>query len=243
MLSKYVQPGDKIELQEVLTAREAQQGKEAKRLMSQVHDIHSARRLEITMPIEKGRLTLLKQDGDYDMVFMGAKGMYQSYGRVKERRKDGSVYTVLVDVMSEPRRYQRRAYYRLFCSIELMARPLTQEENRAIEKEAPLVLDQELEMGKGVSLDISGGGLRFISPVRYEKDDRICCAFSIIGKGGLEKRIWLAGRILGSDPVEKRPDMFEQRIIYENISPEEREEIIRFIFEEERKQRKKERLS
>lgn len=43
--------------------------------------------------------------------------------------------------------------------------------------------------------------------------------------------------------LENRRGMFEHRVQYYNLDVNTREEIIRFIFEEERKSRKKERLN
>lgn len=48
-------------------------------------------------------------------------------------------------------------------------------------------------------------------------------------------------KILVSIEVENKPGSYEHRAQYINIDTSEREEIIRFIFEEERKRRKREK--
>ena len=50
----------------------------------------------------------------------------------------------------------------------------------------------------------------------------------------------MVGKILSVKPVENREGVFEHRLKYINIEVEKREEIIRYIFQEERKNRKKE---
>ena len=50
----------------------------------------------------------------------------------------------------------------------------------------------------------------------------------------------LVGKILSARELDNKPGFYEYRLQYVNIDKEEREEIIRYIFQEERKNRKKE---
>ena len=54
-----------------------------------------------------------------------------------------------------------------------------------------------------------------------------------------EKQYHLVGKVLSSRKLENRVDEFEHRIQYVHITKAEREEIIRYIFGEERKNRQK----
>ena len=49
------------------------------------------------------------------------------------------------------------------------------------------------------------------------------------------------GKVLKSSPIENREDQFENRIQFVNMVNDDREAIIKYIFEEERKQRHRER--
>ena len=49
----------------------------------------------------------------------------------------------------------------------------------------------------------------------------------------------MAGKRLSVRELEDKPDTFEYRIQYTNPDVDEREEIIKYIFEEERRQRHK----
>ena len=49
------------------------------------------------------------------------------------------------------------------------------------------------------------------------------------------------GKVLSARELENKPGVFEHRVQYYNMDEDIREEIIKFIFEEERKQRKNER--
>ena len=52
----------------------------------------------------------------------------------------------------------------------------------------------------------------------------------------------MVGKVLAVRELENRKGTFEHRVQYYNLDVNTREEIIRFIFEEERKSRKKERM-
>ena len=91
---------------------------------------------------------------------------------------------------------------------------------------------------KGIVVDISGGGIRFISKEKYEKDTYIYLSYIIL-INGREKQYDLAGKILAVNELENRKDEYQYRIRYIDIMKNEQEEIIRYIFEEERKNRQK----
>ena len=90
-------------------------------------------------------------------------------------------------------------------------------------------------------VDISGGGLRFFSSQHYEPGSMIYISYHL-GADGVKKEYELVGKVLSAEELEKRPGTFEHRVQYVDINEGVREEIIKYIFEEERKNRKKERL-
>jgi c-di-GMP-binding flagellar brake protein YcgR len=49
------------------------------------------------------------------------------------------------------------------------------------------------------------------------------------------------GKVLAVSELENRPGTYEHRVQYYNMDESVREEIIKFIFEEERRNRKKDR--
>ena len=99
-----------------------------------------------------------------------------------------------------------------------------------------------LQPGLGIVIvDISGGGLRFLSSQKYEPGSLILCSYHLL-KDGERKKYDVVGKVLAVKELENRRGMFEHRVQYYNLDVNTREEIIRFIFEEERKSRKKERL-
>ena len=85
MLSKYVIPGNRIEMQAVERVKNADEAEKKKVYQSQVYDIVSEDRLEIVMPMEKSKLILLPVDAEYDLYFYTQSGLYQCFARVKRK--------------------------------------------------------------------------------------------------------------------------------------------------------------
>lgn len=241
MLSKFISVGDKIELQTVEHA--AEEKKTDKKIYeSRVCDILSEDTLEIAMPMENTKLILLPVDSEYDLVFYGGTGLFQCFARIIDRYKSNNVYILVVELTSNLRKYQRREYYRFSCALEMCARTLQKEEIAAVEKRLPYSLTPGLPLKQSVIVDISGGGLRFISSQKYEEESMLYIKYHLVKKG--ERTAYeVIGKVLNVRELENRPGTWEHRVQYYDMDTDVREEIIRYIFEEERKSRRKERFS
>lgn len=238
MLSKFVEEGNKIELQNVEKDGEKQGEEKRRTYFSSVHEILSEDTLEITMPMEKTKLILLPVDSEYNMIFYGESGLYQCFARIIDRYKSNNVYILVVELTSNLRKYQRREYYRFSCALEMAARNLEETEMQAIEQNMPYSLTPGLPLKQSVIVDISGGGLRFISTQNYEPGSLIYCSYHLL-KGSERKKYEVIGKVLSVKELEKREGTFEHRVQYYDMDTETREEIIKYIFEEERKSRRK----
>lgn len=242
MISKFISIGDKIELQAVDRMTEEQTEGARKTHSSMVHEILSEDTLEIVMPIEKSKLILLPVDSEYDLIFYGKSGLYQCFARIIDRYKSNNVYILVVELTSNLRKYQRREYYRFSCALEMCARNLQEEEVQALESRQPYALTPGLPLKQSVIVDISGGGLRFISSQKYEPDSLLYISYHLL-KGGERKEYEVIGKVLGVRDLENRPGIWEHRVQYYDMDVNTREEIIKYIFEEERKSRRKERFA
>ncbi len=242
IFSNIIKLGDKIEMQEMERSIASTPDQQKKIYNSTVYDILSEDTLEITMPMEQTKLILLPVDQEYDLVFYGATGLYQCFARIVDRYKSNNVYILRVELTSNLRKYQRREYYRFACALEMCSRNLEEEEAQAIEEKAPYMLQPGLPLRKSVIVDISGGGLRFMSVQKYEPGSLIYCSYYLI-KDGQRKKYEVVGRVLAVNELQNRPGTYEHRVQYHDMDVNVQEEIIRFIFEEERKSRKKDRLS
>lgn len=240
MLSKCISPNDKIELRAVDKGEEENAEGNKKIYYSNVLDILSEDTLEIAMPMEQLKLILLPVDSEYDLVIYGANGPYQCFARIVDRYKSNNMYILAVELTSNLRKYQRREYYRFSCALEMCARNLEQDEIQAIEKRLPFALVSGRPLKQSVIVDISGGGLRFVSSQKYEPGNLLYCSYHLI-KDKEQKQYEVIGKVLSVRELENRPGTYEHRVQYYNMDKETREEIIKYIFEEERKSLQKER--
>ena len=241
MISKYVELGDKLELVLVDSIPCKNQELTKRVYSSKINDIISEDCLEILMPMEKTKLVLLPVDAEYDMSIYSKNGLYQCFVRVVDRYKSDNMYLLVVELTSNLRRNQRREYYRFSCALEMCSRNLETEEVDAIEKDEMFNLVPGLPLKRSVIVDISGGGLRFISEQKYEEGSLIYCSYHLL-VNGTRKLYELVSKVLEVKPVENRKGVFEHRVQYINISEGVREQIIRYIFQEERKNMKKDRF-
>ncbi|HKM35841.1 MAG TPA: flagellar brake protein [Lachnospiraceae bacterium] len=238
MLSNVIGPGCKIELQAINRPNESNETVN-RTYLSQVYEIITEDRMEITMPMEQTKLILLPVDGEYDVIFYG-EHLYQCFVRIIDRYKSNNVYILVVEMTSNLRKYQRRDYYRFSCALEMCARPLQEEEMKAVEQNDAYHLTPGLPLKRSIIVDISGGGLRFMSNQSYEPDSFIYCTYHLL-IGGKNKECEIIGKILTVKEMEHKKGTFEHRVQYVNLDVDDREKIIKYIFEEERKNRRREK--
>lgn len=239
MLSTYVIPGNKVEIQAVDRSEYKDELESKKVYQTTVYDVISEDRFELYMPMEKTKLILLSVDSEYDLYFYTASGLYQCFAKVIDRYNTDNKYILLMELTSNLRKFQRREYYRLSCALEMDARSLEKEEIESVEKRAQYFVPG-LPLKRSIIVDISGGGIRFIGSYEYKTDSLICCKYHLL-VAGKEKEYTLVAKVISVRELEDRPGIYEHRAQYININTAEREEIIRFIFEEERKVRKREK--
>ena len=139
------------------------------------------------------------------------------------------------------------------CLLQMEFRPITEEEydemlyqktisgNELAEKDTAENGEDgtQTRFFNGVALDISGGGVRFNAAQPAESGDIIAIRIAFLSEEARKLRLLFA-KVLTVAPVQNRSGMFEHRVEFVSISNMERESIIRYIFLEERKRRKKE---
>lgn len=239
MLTNFIEPGNKVEIQ--MVDQQNQREEAPATYISQIQDILSENQMEIIMPMEKTKLILLPVDREYNLVIYAGTNLFQCFARVIDRYKSNNIFILVVELTSNLRKYQRREYYRFSCALEMNSRNLEEEEIRAIEERDPHSnLIPGLPLKRSVIEDISGGGLRFLSTHSYEPGSLIYISYNLLVRGN-KKEYELVGKVLSSQKMEEKGGSFEHRVQYVDIDADVREEIIKYIFEEERKYRKKER--
>ena len=240
MLSKYVMPGNKVELQAVRRINtEVDAGEEHKVYITRVYDILSDERIELHMPMEQTKLVLLPVDGEYDLCFYTQNGLYQCYARVVDRYRENNIYILALDLTTNLRKHQRREYYRFSCVLQMDSRMLLKEEVASLGT-SNTILQPGLPLKRSVIVDISGGGLRFVSNMEYQVNSHLLCKYNLV-IDGKPKEYNIVGKVLSVRRTDARQDIYEHRVQYIDVDVDDREEIIKYIFNEERKNRRKEK--
>lgn len=241
-MDSVIRPGDKIEIRIVQQVEQNSiNGDSIHVYKSCVEDVLDEDTLEIDMPIESGKVLLLPLDVRYEFIFFSKSSLYRARGVVVERYKRDNIYLLKIEFKTPLTKYQRREYYRYPCLIDMKYVLLDEEEwkqtnvnllyNEIVEKNPGRFKD-------GKVLDLSGGGMRFSTPVSLLGGDYIMVVVHLVNDS-FDKHYAIPGRLIASDSVEGFKTLFQNRIQFVFRDMKVREEIIRFIFEEERSLRRK----
>ena len=236
MIEKFISPGDKLELKSTVQVTLPDGTEGVKTYRTSVYNILEDGKLELVMPMEQTKLVLLPVGGEYDVCFYSHKGVYRTDVRIVDRQKVNGMYILIVDLISSLHKYQRREYYRFNCIVDVMAREMTKYEEDAFARGRTYIVSEQ-DMIKGVIVDISGGGTRFVSKHKFTEDSMILMQFDLSILGSYRSFL-LAAKVIYSGEIENREEEYENRVKFEYIDTMTREEIIRYIFDEERKNRK-----
>jgi Predicted glycosyltransferase len=252
MVSDVVSVGDKIDL--IKQINNPDKTVTNKQYVSQVLDFIDNDKAKIAMPIENARIIPLGITDKYTMCFYTSKGLFQCIGEITDRYKEENLYILDVQFLSELEKFQRRQYYRLECILDISYRVIQKEEMIILskierddfegegEKEVCLEKLNELQSqwNTGVITDISGGGARFNSNFPHNKGDKIKIHIKL-PVVGTYKNFELKANIISSMKLENKSGYCENRVEFSEIETNQREAIIKFVFEEERNIRKREK--
>lgn len=229
--------GNKIEL--VLLEQVIKNDKNKTVLVSKVYDILPNNTLQIAMPIYDGRIIPLEVGSKYSACFYTDKGLMQTNVLVTSRYKSGNLFFLEILLLGELNKVQRREFYRYACILDSKIRVVSDEEFTSGVPDDISIPEDELDWKDARILDISGGGAGICQRYHLERNEVVKIKFTvhildeIVGFS-------LFARILDSFPLKGRSDLFEQRLEFMKIRQEERDKIIKFIFESERMVRAKE---
>ncbi|MCR5332396.1 MAG: flagellar brake protein [Lachnospiraceae bacterium] len=250
MIQKILKVGDRIEMKRLAAAGKAE-GQEAKLYNSQLLDFVDDRNINVSVPIESGHLVPLEIGGRFEMRFITVNGIYVCKGEVTNRFKQNNMYFLAVKLISELVKDQRRQYFRLAKIRPLSYHKLIEEEKKIIVALATNQLDSDIErrnmmvrlktiepeQKEGSMANISGGGLKFYSDEELAKGDFI--RISLLLDEADAAPYDLFGKVIASESLPDRTLKNSHRVEFINMPKEVREKIVRYIFNEERRQRQK----
>lgn len=246
----FIKVGNKIELTRINENRFRKLP--SKKFVSQFLDIIEDDRAKIAMPLEGGRVVPLSKGEKYNMCIYTERGLYECKCQIIDRLKDQSMFLLDIKITSELQKFQRREYFRLEYLIDIRYHVITKEEllcnkmlldnkfeSPAIRQECEKVLaDLQKVMYLGTVIDLSGGGAKFQSTNLHQKDEILKIYLELETDEG-NRRLELVSKIIYANPNRNLADRYEYRLQFVGIQRETREAIIKFVFTEDRKRRRK----
>lgn len=236
MIDKIISPGDKIELKSIKNVLLPDGTEGTKLYRTSITDVRENGMLEIAMPMEKTKLILLPVDGEYEVCFFTLSGMYRANIRIIDRQKVDNQYLLLAQLITSITKFQRREFYRFPCVIEGKVKYISESQAHAIMQNLSYLVSMADSL-RCVIVDISGGGLRFISKNQFNVDSLLQLQFRLKDRENSQDYL-LVGKVVASAEIPNRDNEYENRVKFIEIDNISQEEIIRYIFEEERKNRK-----
>lgn len=239
MISKILCVGNRIELSRSQNLEmENETNKKSKVYVSQILEILDDEKMKIGMPIEKGKVIPLPVNARLNACFYTEKGLYQGRILITDRYKEGTIYVLIAEVVSSLQKFQRRQYFRLGCMIDVKYRKITEGEVEEYIKEGSFEIEDEELYNEGTALDISGGGVRFVSAEKIPKNQEIFMSLEVAYDNQV-RSYGLLGIVIQSAEAKSTTGMYEHRVEFTNVKGSVRESLIKYIFEEERQQRQK----
>jgi c-di-GMP-binding flagellar brake protein YcgR len=237
-------PGCKIDVVELKNSADGSQVPES--YTSSLFSVVSSDVIEMMTPQKQNSLVPLHPGERYKLVFTTDRGMVSATGAVIDRYKNSNFFITKVQLVGKLSKYQRREFFRIDCMIPVRFVPLKNED-----LEGPSIvavrtnLQTRIDKGEKISeeygtiIDISGGGIRFTAPYPVQKDEMCLFDFDLAMKSGI-RHLEIIGRCVGSENIPET-EKYSHRIMFDFSKDRVSQEVIvRYIFEIERKRRRKE---
>lgn len=219
---------------------------------SQLLDYDGFRTIKIAMPIVEGRVVPLETGDHYTLCFFSGASMYRCTGEVEKREIENTVYVIVMRMLGEPKKYQRRGFYRLDCQFPIKHREITEAERHLVEKlsndnfendKAREACEEELKKiapawKEAFAVDISGGGIRFQSNDKNVEQDEIELFLSLKNEDE-ELPLKVGLKVIACKRIPNGLYQYEIRGEYTDLAEENREKIIKYIFNEQRRRLRK----
>ncbi|MFT4143810.1 MAG: flagellar brake protein [Mobilitalea sp.] len=250
MLQDVLTLGDKIDIKPL--SKDQTPLHNARSFVSQLLEIIDKDTLHIATPIMFGRVLMLNTDEYLNLFFYTSQGLYKCNCKVLGNHKENNTVVTVVRIITKLEKYQRRQYFRLECLLDIEYRliPLDEEllEQKILKKEITNI--RELEQSKeqlksydknwmkAIVIDVSGGGARFFSAIQQSRGDKIKARMDLAVSGSI-KRLVINAKIIASSKSMDKNAAFENRIEFLDIRPKDREDLIKYIFEQDRIRRNK----
>lgn len=215
MLEKIMQIGNKVEISDYPYYSKEYSFENA--LVSKVESLDKDI-LAITAPIKKTTLYMLDEYKSYYITIYGDYGIYSTKVKMVGKYKEENILILQLELLSQIEKIQRRQFFRLECMLYFKYRD-----------------ESNTQWHEATMLDLSGGGMRFVSNRVLEKSKEIMC--HLVFEGEEVSNLYIISEIIASDESINDKNYIINRTRFINIENKDREKIVKFIFEEQRRRR------
>jgi c-di-GMP-binding flagellar brake protein YcgR len=236
MADKILGIGNKIELT-ILDDKKRLKKTDDRTYVSQILDFDGDT-VVAALPIYEGHLVTLEVGSRLDCYFYTTKGIYRGTSQITSRYKDRNLYLMKLELEGEVRKFQRRQYYRLPCDISVSLRRLDVSE--VIDYSSRRTIDEnpDAKVDGGIIVDISGGGIRVFTNEPFEKDEYVYATFTIeMNVGKME--VSVLTHVVMTIESHNVSEHYDIRLQYRDIPPQTRDAIVKYIYEQQRKNQSK----
>jgi c-di-GMP-binding flagellar brake protein YcgR len=245
LLTELTRLGDKIDIQLIQQLEMQDRGEltgPIRTYKSSVFDFISDTEMEISMPTENGRMVLFQIGLRCRLLFYTKKGLYSCNATVQRRYKKENFFVLAMQITSKVIKFQRREFFRIDCMIKIRYVRIKEEvaafsstEDIFAEITKPEYEDQYKD---AMSLDLSGGGIRFSTDEGFKPGEFIVIKLKLSDEH-IDQLYYLATRIIASGQMTNGSGKYVNRgqFIFKNLR--DREFIVRYVFDEERRIRRR----
>lgn len=200
--------------------------------VSKILRIGGEEELVIYIPVNNGVNLRMIDDKDYCIVFYHKEGLYKAKVVLSDVYTEDGIDVYELELTSEIERYQRREYYRIdyFCDIEYRILEISDDNGNMIRYQG--------EWTKAKLSNISGGGMKFTSEEGIDTAKRVFLKFAL-GEGTNRNLYNCLANVVLVSKKDISKKLYEYRVSFSDIEESARENIIKFVFEEERRNRRK----
>lgn len=249
MVKNSITIGDKVD---VSRHQKLKNGEDFPILSSKVVDIIDDTTLVISMPMDKTVTVPLSSNEKVELFFYAQSSILSASANVLERYYEGKIPVVKLKFSSPLEKFQRRQFYRIECYIPFRYHVVSEEEmkkvlefrgndrtsNQKFYDYLQTFVDETTEWKDGVILDLSGGGMRFVTDVELQKQSPLLLTVDItVGQETMSLNLMLI--IISVEGKREVKGKYEVRARFYKIKDTFRDTIVKFVFDEERRIRNK----
>ena len=181
--------------------------------------------MDILAPIKGGRFFPVNRGVEMGVIYEKSGELYKFKAEVIKRWMSSNIHFLRIIPKSAPEHLQRRFFFRFECILDIKYRLFEKKDTKEADKG---------EYKKSMTKDISGGGLC----IRIEEEPK--CGWYLEGILDVGSVVRFIGKIIRVTHIrDKRRFLYEAGIEFIDISELEREKVISFIFDSQRKMLKK----